>query len=82
MPHREAHITGEIFNHRLLWHTAESLAERGRENEEGSYHAFLASVLFAYFAMEALLNFLGSRLAPEVWAKEKEFFSTKPYRGT
>jgi hypothetical protein len=62
--------------------TAESLADAARKTEEGSYHGFLASVLFSYFAFEAFLNFLGYRIATDQWKNERTFFSTDPYRGT
>ena len=80
--HYSAHLTGEVYNHRLLWHTVESLAARAREQQEGSYHAYLAAALFSYFAFEAFLNFLGDRVAHDAWGREREFFSKDPYRGT
>ena len=78
---RSVHVTGEVFNHRLLWFTAQTLVARAREQREGSYHGYLGAVLFSYFAFEAFLNFLGSKIAPETWAQEKTFFSKPPFRG-
>jgi hypothetical protein len=69
----EAHLTGEIFNHQLLWHTVQSLLERGADDEEGSYHTNLAAVLFAYFAFEGFLNFLGEGVAKKQWQDERQF---------
>jgi hypothetical protein len=37
-------------------------------------------MLMAYLTYDAYLNFLGDRFAPEIWVKEREFFSQKAYR--
>ena len=41
----------------------------------------LSAGLFAAAAFEAYLNYLGLEMLPTVWAKEREFFSSKEYRG-
>jgi hypothetical protein len=77
-----ARITGEIFSHRLLWHTAQSLHKRASKEPSGSYHGYLAAVMFTFFASEAFLNFLGEKVAPDEWSQERDVFSKDPYRGT
>jgi hypothetical protein len=77
-----ARLSGEIYNHRLLWHTAEVLYDRGREGLEGSHHYLLAAQLFIYLAFEGFVNFLGAKIAPAEWRNEREAFSREPYRGT
>jgi hypothetical protein len=39
-------------------------------------------MLLHFFAFEGYLNWLGNRIAPEVWEEEKEFFSRSPYQGS
>jgi len=44
------------------------------------FHA-LGAMLLYFFAFEGYLNWLGNRVAPEVWQEEREFFSRPPYQG-
>jgi len=39
-------------------------------------------MLLFFAAFEGYLNWLGTRVAPEVWADERQFFSRTPYQGT
>lgn len=41
------------------WHTANTLDKLAREDPKGSFHKYLASILFRAFALEAFLNHLG-----------------------
>jgi hypothetical protein len=79
---KRAHITGEIYTHRLLWHVAACLKAQGDNAEEGATNQFLGSLAFVYFALEAFLNDLGARVAPDEWANERETFGHGEYRGT
>ena len=54
-------------------------ATRSREKDASYFH--LTAMLMAYFTYEAYLNFLGDRIAPEVWENEKDEFSKGRYRG-
>jgi hypothetical protein len=81
-PRKTARLTGEIFNHRLLWHSAHVLSKQATDREEGSTYSLLAATLFAYLALEAYLNDVGPRVAPEQWKDERESFSQGEYRGT
>lgn len=38
-------------------------------------------MVFAFHTLEAYLNFVGERLAPAIWADERNFFRKAPYRG-
>lgn len=77
-----ARLTGEIYNHRLLWHTAQFLYEEGITRKEGSHHFLLSSQLFVYLAFEGFLNSLGAIAAPNEWGQERAYFSQGVYRGT
>lgn len=82
-PKRVARLTGEIYTHRLLWHTAQSLRDSATEDAETSPHELLGALLFVFFAFEAFLNYLGPLVVPEAWQDERRFFSrNEQYRGT
>lgn len=75
------HVEGENLNHRLLWFIVRRQLEHGQAKPAGAYHDDLVAMVFALHSMEAYLNFIGERLAPDVWSKEREYFSKAPYRG-
>lgn len=50
-------------------------------NKEAKFFALSAMFLF-FAAFEGYLNWLGSRVAPEVWKDERQFFSRSPFQGT
>lgn len=38
-------------------------------------------MMFAFHTVEAYLNYVGERLAPEIWEGERGYFTKEPYRG-
>jgi hypothetical protein len=56
--------TRDFRAHALIWHTSGWLLDAGQEKEQGSFHQFLASLVFTAFALEAYLNWLGEQLFP------------------
>jgi hypothetical protein len=52
----------EVITYSQMWHTSECLFQRGQEQEAGSFHQFMASLVFTAFTLEAYLNHVGSRL--------------------
>lgn len=44
-------------------------------------HLSIHSILTAFLAFEGFINFVGDEVAPEIWSKEREFFSDKKFRG-
>ncbi len=72
----------EIFNHRILWITAQKNLALSRDSENDALFFALSAMLMMYFAFEGYLNWLGHLIAPEVWDKEKDFFNRPPYQGT
>jgi hypothetical protein len=64
----------ETYNHRILWGAAEkNLGLAVPSNENAKYFALGAMFLF-FSAFEGYLNWLGTRIAPEVWEDERQFF--------
>lgn len=72
---------GETFPHRLMWKIAEDQAKLASERERDWSEPALVAMTFAFHTVEAYMNFLGSRLAPEIWEDEENSFRKEPYRG-
>ncbi|MGH9400698.1 MAG: hypothetical protein ACRD2P_01165 [Terriglobia bacterium] len=67
--------------HRFMWQIVEEQAQLAGEREEEWSRPALVAMVFAFHTVEAYLNFVGERLAPDIWQKERIFFSKGPYRG-
>ena len=72
----------EVFNHRILWTTAQKNLAKSRESTNDALYFALSAMLMMYFSFEGYLNWLGHLIAPEVWKIEKDFFNKPPYQGT
>jgi hypothetical protein len=72
---------GEEILHRLLWQIAQEECERAGELERGWFNPSLVAMVFAFHTVEAYLNYVGERLAPEIWEDERNYFRKQPYRG-
>ena len=72
-----------VFSYEILWraaHTALSMAEI-KDPCIRADHLSIHSILTAFLAFEGFINFVGDEIAPEIWSKEREFFSGKKFRG-
>ena len=74
-------VEGERFLHKDLWRVVERQLEHAAAVPTGAFYDDLVSMVFALHALEAYLNFVGERIAPEIWKDEREFFRKEPYRG-
>ena len=72
---------GERFLHKDLWRVVERQLDHAADTPKGAFYDDLVAMVFASHALEAYLNFVGGRIAPEVWKDEREFFRREPYRG-
>jgi hypothetical protein len=72
---------GEELTHRLLWRIVEQNAKIAAQCEEGWFYPVLVCEVFAFHAIEAYINFIGDRIAPEIWNDERNYFRKEPYRG-
>lgn len=77
----KTHIEGERFIHRDLWVAVERQREHAKASPRGAFYDDLVALVFAFHTLEAYLNFLLERLAPDIWADERNFFKREPYRG-
>jgi len=57
----------EVKTYTEMWRTSRCLLEKGQENPKGSFHQFMASLVFTAFALEAALNHVGSKVF-KCWA--------------
>lgn len=74
-------VVGEAYPHRTLWICAKTLFKTARNESKGAKYPDMAACLMAYFAYEAYLNLLISRLDKDTWEKERAFFSKGKYQG-
>jgi len=81
MTPRESTIEGEVYTHRYLWASLKRVRDVAAEKDEDAPFFWLSAMLLAYLTYEAYLNYVGDRVAPEVWSGEKEVFSKGKYRG-
>lgn len=72
----------ETYNHRILWGAADRNLRLATSSKEEAM-LFSVGAMFLFFAaFEGYLNWLGTRVAKEVWEDERQFFSRTPYQGT
>jgi hypothetical protein len=72
---------GIQYTHRLLWQVVEDQAEIARTRERDWFGPSLVAMVFAFHTIEAYTNFAGEVVAPDIWAKERDYFRNQPYRG-
>jgi hypothetical protein len=72
---------GEEIVHRLLWTIVKEQAEETEKRAEGWFYPGIVARVFAYHTIEAYLNYVGERIAPEIWEDEWNYFRKDPYRG-
>jgi len=66
------HIEEAVYTHEYLWRSSTYLLNNA-ENSEADYRQLAPSLLLAFLAYEACINFLGHVLSPELWkAKKRE----------
>lgn len=72
---------GEELTHRLLWEIVEVHSKEALARQEGWFYPSVVARVFAYHTVEAYLNYVGERIAPEIWKDERKYFQKDPYRG-
>lgn len=69
-------VSEEVFTHEYLWRATEALYKHSTTDKRHFYYR-LSSLMMAYLAFEAFVNFLGETMCPEKWANEKDAFRGK-----
>lgn len=78
---RTKKIKGVTYPHEDLWRASSISLTMAETCDREQYYLLMQSLLIAYFAFEAFINFLGECLDPEAWENEKNFFSKRTYYG-
>ncbi len=74
-------IKGTAYPHEYLWRASSKSLTRAETNDREQYYLLMQSLLVAYLAFEAFVNFLGECLDPDAWGNEKTFFNQRSYYG-
>ena len=74
-------VEGERFIHKELWRVVLRQLEHAKKMPSGAFYDDLVAMTFAFHALEAYLNYVGEKLAPEIWKDERNYFLKQPYRG-
>ena len=77
----ETTFEGEHLIYQQLWVVVQRQADHAAVKRTGVFWDHLVGMVFAFHTLEAYLNFVGEKLAPDIWNREREFFSKKPYQG-
>lgn len=76
------HTQQQTFTHRVLWECVLRQIDKAKEKPEGSWYFWLSAMVMGYMVFEAYLNYIGDEVAPEIWIKEREFFSKPEFKGS
>lgn len=63
--------SGENYLHRTLWQVVIRSSENAAARPQGARYDHLAAMVFTFHTFEAYINFLGDRLAQDLWKREK-----------
>ena len=64
-----------------MWSIVQEQAELARTRDREWSNPSLVAMVFAFHAMEAYLNYVGLRLAPDIWQNEREHFRASGFKG-
>jgi len=67
--------------HEILWDGASDLARPPESGGAPPPVSVMGALMLTHTALEAYINHVGARAAPEVWADEKAHFTATPHRG-
>ena len=70
----EEKAIGEEYLHKDAWAVVRRQLEHAEANHRGALYDDLVAMIFAFHSIEGFLNFVGDKIAPEIWRDEKEHF--------
>lgn len=65
---------GEEYFHEDVWCVVQRQIEYAEANSKGALYDDLTAMIFAFHAIEGYLNYLGEKIAHDVWCDEKTEF--------
>jgi hypothetical protein len=66
--------TGEEYVHKAVWLVAKRNLKHAEAHPRGAQLDHLVAQVFASHALEGYANFLGEKVAPDLWSRERELF--------
>lgn len=66
---------GEEYLHKAVWRVVQRQIEYAEANRQGALYDDLVAMVFAFHALEGYLNYVGEKIAPDLWRDEKTQFS-------
>lgn len=70
----EERVSGEEYLHKCAWYVVGRQIEYAEANRRGALYDDLIAMLFAYHCFEGFLNFVGAKIASDLWRDEKGHF--------
>jgi len=67
-------IEAEDYLHREAWRVVNRQIEYAEANPGGALYDDLVAMMFAYHSFEGYLNFVGEKIAPDLWKEERRQF--------
>jgi hypothetical protein len=67
----------EEYLHKAAWQVVKRQIESAESNPNGALYDDLVTMVFAYHSFEGYLNFVGEKIAPDLWKEEKERFKDR-----
>jgi hypothetical protein len=64
----------EEYLHKTAWSVVLRQIEHAEATPHGVLYDYLVAMVFAFHSLEGYLNFVGDKIAPELWADERETF--------
>ncbi len=80
-PMLETTYDRENLPHRLMWRIVLDHADLAKESGIEWEKPSLVAMVFGFHAMEAYLNYVGPKVAPEAWENEREYFRGTGFKG-
>lgn len=77
----EESASGEEYLHKDAWTVVRRQIEHADANPCGALYDDLVAMMFAFHCIEGFLNFVGDKIAPELWKDEKERFKASGIDG-
>lgn len=71
----------EEYLHKTAWSVVTRQIEHADANPTGALYDDLVAMVFAFHCMEGYLNFVGEKIAPDLWADERTRFRSTGITG-
>ncbi len=65
---------GEEYLHKAAWEVVKRQIAHAEANPKGSLYDDLVAMAFAFHSIEGYLNFVGEKIAPDLWVDERTTF--------